>query len=239
MFNGKPLEVGYHAPGSLSELQSIKPKIGDIFVVDDLFDISSKTHQLLFIQWYKSFPSMCKIVALSNCCPDSINPFSSVYRLKRHYKPIDVSNLKPAMPRRIGFISFDEAKCIVKTNGGWVDMSGKEFSLDEILVDWVRSDSGAAYPMVLGEMPNPMPFTAKDADIWFETSDEAPGLKEVLKGIMKGCSFRAARTMVGYDIDSLDVTSMGSTISWFAYLIAKKIQDRNIFARVGTRCWYD
>ena len=60
------LSVGYHAPGSISELQGSKADIGDVFVLDDIFDISCETHQLLLVQWYNSLPAMCKIVVLSN-----------------------------------------------------------------------------------------------------------------------------------------------------------------------------
>ena len=76
---------------------------------------------------------MCKIVALSNYGPDSANPFGSIYRLTKNYKPLDVSKVKPALPHRIGFEVSDEARCILRTNGGWKDIQGKEFSLEKIL----------------------------------------------------------------------------------------------------------
>ena len=78
-------------------------------------------------------------------------------------------------------------------------------------------------------MPDPMPFTAKDADIWFETLDKAPGLCYVLCGSMRGCSFRAARLVAGFDLDFFDVSSMGSTISRFVYLITKQIGSLKIY----------
>ena len=120
------IKVGYHVPGHLSELRSIKPAIGDIFVLDDLFDMSCQTHQLLFIQWYNSLPAMCKIIALSNYGPDSIDPFSSVYRLRKKYKPSETSKLKLVLPHRLGFELSDEARCIVRTNGGWKDTQGDQ-----------------------------------------------------------------------------------------------------------------
>ena len=43
------IKVGYHGPGNLSELQAIQPSIGDIFVLDNLCDMSYETHQLLFM----------------------------------------------------------------------------------------------------------------------------------------------------------------------------------------------
>ena len=131
-----------------------------MFLVDDLFDLESETQQLMFIQWYNSLPAMCKVVAISKYGPNSINPFSTVYRLKKLYKPLDCSALKPALPRRIGFVRSDEAKLLVRHDGGWVDIDGNEFEMDSVMSDWLRSDSGAAYPTVLSELPNPMPFTA-------------------------------------------------------------------------------
>ena len=112
------IKVGYHAPSSLYDLQAITTTIGDVFVIDDLFDLSSKTHHLLFIQWYTSLPSMCKVVALSKYGPDSMTIFLTVYSFKKNYKPLDVSKLKPAVPRRLGFTISDEARCVIKTNGG-------------------------------------------------------------------------------------------------------------------------
>ena len=100
--------------------------------------------------------------------------------------------------------------------------------------DWVIADSGAVYPTVLSELPDPLPFTAKDADIWYETTVDSPGLKSVLAGIMNGCSFRAARMLMGYGIKDFDVSSTGSTISHFAYCITKKIDKPKIYVRIGT-----
>ena len=232
------IKVGYHAPNNLSELQAIKPAVGDVFVIDDLFDLALETHQLLFIQWYNALPSMCKVICLSNYGPDSINPFSTLYRLRKYYRPLDVSSLKPAMPRWIGFTISDEARCLVKTNGGWKDLNGQEFQLDHVLCDWVRANSRAAYPSVLDKMPDILPFTTKEADIWFETNKESPGLKTILSGIMKSCSFRTMKMLAGFDVDEFDVSSMGSTISQFPYLATKKLDKPKIYVRIASRSWY-
>ena len=231
------IKVGYHAPSSLSELQSIKPSIGDVFVVDDLFDLSSETHQMLLIQWYNSQPMMCKVIALSNYGPDSINIFSPVYKLKKNCRPIDTSKLKPAVPWHIGFMISDEARCVVKTYGDWRDLEGKEFHLDCILRDWVCADSGAAYPTVLDKLPETLPVTAKEADIWYETNVEGPGLKSVLARSMKSCSLHTMKMLVGFHIEDFDISSMGTTVSHFAYPAAKTLDKPKIYVRVGSRCW--
>ena len=45
------LNVKLHIPNTADALQSITPKIGDVFLVDDVFDMESETQQLMFIQW--------------------------------------------------------------------------------------------------------------------------------------------------------------------------------------------
>ena len=209
-----------------------------MFLVDDLFDLESETQQLMFIQWYNTLPAMCKIVAISNYRPKSINPFSSIYKLKKLYKPLDISSLKPALPRRIGFIRSDEARLLVRHDGGWADMDSKEFELDSILADWLRSDSGAAYPTVLHELPNPMPFTAKEADIWYDCSAERTSFKTIVGGIMKSASFRAARYMTKMNLLSFDLSTIGATVTRMAYQLTKTMDNPKIYVWVGNRSWY-
>ena len=72
--------VRLHVPSTIATLQSIIPEKGDVFLLDDLSHMTSETQQLMFIQWYNSLPAMCKIIAISNYGPNSINPFSSIYR---------------------------------------------------------------------------------------------------------------------------------------------------------------
>ena len=226
------IKVGYHTPGSLSELQDIKSSVEDVFVLDDLFDLSSETHHLLLIQWYNSLPSMCKVVCISKYGLDSINPFSNVYCLNKHDQPIDTSALKPVLPWRIGFTISAEAQCVIRTNGGWRDLEGKEFELDHMLRDCVYADSGAAYPTVLEPLPEVLPFTAKEADIWYETNIEAPGLKTILQGIMKSCSLRTMKVLMGFSLDEFDVSTMGATVSRFAYLLTKKCDKPKIYGEM-------
>ena len=232
------LNVKLYIPSSIDKLQAIEAKIGDVFVVDDLFDLESETQQLLFLQWYNSLPAMCKKVAISNYGPNSFNPFSSVYRVKKFYKPVDLSSLKPALPRRIGIVRSDESRLLAKHDGGWVDITGKEFELDSILMDWLRSDSGAAYPTVFTELPNPMPFTAKEADIWYETSAAKVSFKSVVGGIMKSASFRAARYMTCMNWMSFDLSTIGATVKRMAYQLTKSMDDPKSNVRVGERSWY-
>ena len=156
---------------------------------------------------------MCKIMAISNYGPNSIYPFSSVYRLKKFYRPLDVSLLKPALPRRLGFTRSDEARLLVRHDGGWLDIDSKEFELDSIVTDWLRSDSGAAYPTVLQELPNPMPFTAREADIWYESSTENTSFKGIVGGIMKSASFRAAQYKAKMTLLSFDLSTIGVTVT--------------------------
>ena len=166
---------------------------------------------------------------------NSVNPLHSIFCIKRLYAPLDTRKLKPAIPRWIGFTLSHEAKCIVKHDGGWIDLQGNEFSLDDILTDWVRSDSGAAYPTVLKEVPTPMPFTAREADVWFETNDKKPTLKKIFLGIRKMCSFRAARYIATLNMATFDLSIMGTTMSRIVYLIAKQIKDLKIYVRIGDR----
>ena len=232
------INVNHYAPTTISELQSIKLQMGDVFVLDDIFDLSSETHQLLLVQWYNALPSMCKVTCISNYGANPSSPFSYMYRLKKHYEPIDIDRLKPALPRRIGFTLSDEARFVVRTNGGWGDQEGHEFQLDHVLRDWVRADSGAAYPTVLDKMPDTLPFTAKTADIWFETNDDSPGLKTIVKGIMKSSSMRAMKMMLSFDVEEFDVSSMGATVSRFTYLMTHKLDKPKIYVCVASRVWY-
>ena len=234
----KHASVNLHIPGTLAELQAIKPKISDVFLIDDLFDITCETQQLLFIQWYNSLPVMCKIIVVSNYGPNSINPFSMVYKLKKLYKPIDNFLMKPALPRRIGFVKSDEARFLVRHDGGWTDLDGKEFELDDILADWLKSDSGAAYPTVLDRLPNPLPVTAKEADVWYETDAEKLTFRMITMGIFRSASFRAAKYMAQMKLLSFDITSIGATVTRMAYQLTKSIEDPKVYVRVGPMTWY-
>ena len=229
------LNVKLYIPTTIEMLQSITPKICDVFLVDDLFDLESEMQQLMFIQWYNSLPAMCKIIAISTYGLTSINAFSTVYKLKKVYRPLDVSLLKPALPRWIGFTRSDKARLLVRHDGGWIDIDSKDFELVSILADWLRSDSGAAYPTVLQEVPNPMPFTAKEADIWYESSAKNTSFKGIVGVIMKSASFRAARYMTKMNLLSFDLSTIGATVTRLAYQLTKTMDDPKIYVRVSSR----
>ena len=132
-----------------------------------------------------------------------------------------------------------EARFVSRTNGGWRDLEGHEFQLDHILRDWVRAYSGAAYPTVLDKMPDKVPFAAKTANVWFETNDETPGLKTILRGIMKSSSMRAMKMMLGFDVKEFDVSSMGATAFRFTYLMTKQLDKPKLYVWVTSRvCYY-
>ena len=117
-------------------------------------------------------------------------------------------------------------------------MDSKEFELDSILVDWLRSDSGAAYPTVLSELPNPMPFTAREADVWYKCSSDKTSIRKIIRGIMKSASFRAARYMTKMNLLSFDISTIGATITRMAYQLTKTMDDPKIYVRVGSMSWY-
>ena len=110
--------------------------------------------------------------------------------------------------------------------------------MDMILSDWLRSDSGAAYPTVLDQLPNPLPFTAKEADIWYETPSENTSFTKITRGIFRSASFRAAKYMTKMQLMSFDVTAIEATVTRMAYHLTKTIEDPKIYVRVGNMSWY-